>query len=277
MLAQLDTRIISSFLLYIDHQIQYMGSGYQNQTVRFYPEVSPINNNYVFTSPVKPLCNDTSIVGADILSGVYIGNSYINIGQSGLKAINHYNGAIYFTGTNPETYNLPISGRASIKEISVKLTDKTDWKLLFETKYVNNGSMTAPTTGLDLDTEISPIVFLRCKHQENKPFGFARLDNQTINMRAIIITNNEFQKIGVTSILKNLNYTTIPLVNRTPFDSLGNMTGLNYNFNTLSVDTSVTPMIFGVKSIDVPQEAQYKDIRRNMAIVDFELSTISKP
>ncbi len=276
MLAQLDTRIISSFLLYLDHEIQSKGSGYQNQNVRFYPEVSPISGTYVFTSPVKPLCNDTSLSGASILSGVYIGNSYISVGQSGLKGINHYKGALYFTGTNPEIYHLPISGRSAVKEVSVKITDKTDWKLLFETKYVNNGSMSNPTTGLDLDTEVSPIVYLRYKGQENKGFAFSRLDNQVNYVRAILIMDTEFQKIAVSSILKNLNYRTIPLVQSTPFDSLGTMTGQNFNFFDLPTDTSQTPMILSVKASDVPQQGAYGDIRRSMALVDFEISTISR-
>lgn len=276
MLAQLDTRILSSFLLYVDHEIQSKGSGFQNQVVSFYPEVSPISNTYVFTAPVKPLCNDTSIGGANIMSGVYVGNSYLGIGQSGLKGINHYKGAIYFTGVNPESFNLPISGKAAVKEISVKITDKTDWKLMFETKYVNNGSMQIPTTGLDLDTEVSPIVYLRYRGQENKGFAFSRLDNQTISMRAIIVADNEFQKVAVASILKNLNYRVIPLVQSTPFDPLGTMTGSNYNFSSLLIDNSVTPMVFSVKSMDVPQRGDYGDIRRSMALVDFEISTIAR-
>ena len=276
MLAQLDTRIVSSFLLYLDHEIQSRGSGFQNQTISFYPEVSPISNTYVFTAPVKPICNDTSISGATILSGVYIGNSYISIGQSGLKGINHYKGALYFTGINPETFHQPISGAGAVKEISVKLTDKTDWKLMFETKYVNNGSMSIPTTGLDLDTELSPIVYVRYKGQENKGFGFSRLDNQVISLRTIIIADNEFQKIAVASILKNLNYRVIPLVQKTTFDSLGTMTGQNYNFSQLPLDISVTPIILSVKAMDIPQQGSYGDIRRSMALVDFELSTIAR-
>jgi hypothetical protein len=276
MLAQLDTRVMSSFLLYLDHEIQSKGSGFKNQVVSFYPEASPINGMYVFTSPVKPLCNDTSIAGANIMSGVYIGNSYISVGQSGLKYINHYKGALYFTGINPETFGQPISGNAAIKEFSVKITDKTDWKLMFETKYVNNGSMIAPTTGLDLDTELAPIVFIRYRGQENKPFGFSRLDNQTNYFRTIIIADNEFQKIAVSSILKNLNYRTIPLSARTTFDALGNMTGTNYNFTGMEIDTSLTPMVLSVKAIDVPQEGNYKDVRRSMSIVDFEVSTIGR-
>lgn len=275
MKAQLDTRIISSFLLYVDHVIQRDGQAYQNTVTRFYPATSPIANNFVYTAPIKPLCNDASISGANIMSGVWIGPTYIKVGQSGLRAINHYQAALYFTGSRPS--GLPISGSVAQKEINIKLTDKPDWKLMFETQYVtNNTNPVTPFTGVPLDAETSPVIFMRTKVQENKPFGFAKLDNQTINMRAIVIAENEFQKTAVVTILKNLNYHAIPLPSSLPFDALGNMTGQVFNYDALPLDTSVTPIIFGVKAIDVPQQGDYKNIVRNMAIVDFEISTIAK-
>lgn len=273
MKAQLDTRIISSFLLYLDHVLQSEGQAYQNVTARFYPATSPIVGTYVYTSPVKPLCNDTSISGANILSGVYLGSQYVSVGQSGLQSINHYKGALYFTGTNPNT---TISGSGALKEINIKLTNQPDWKLLFETHYVtNNTNPIASTTGLPLDSETTPVVFIRHKMQENRPFGFARLDNQTIHMRAIAVCDNEFQKIGVTTILKNLNLRAIPMITP-PFDAQGNMTGVNFNYNTAPQDISVTPIILGVKVVDVPQQGDFRNIVRNMAIVDFEISTVAK-
>lgn len=275
MKVQLDTKVISSFLLYLDHVVQDEGEAFNNEVVRFYPKASPVQNTYIYTSISKPLCNDISITGAHVLSGIYINGAYASVGTSGLTSINHYQGALYFTGSFPS--GTVISGDAAVKEVTIKITDKTDWKLLFETQYVSNGQHgTQPSTGLGLDTEVSPIIFLRHKAQENKPFGFARLDNQMVAMRAIVIADNEFQKIGLTSILKNLNYRPVQLVSATPFDALGNMTGINYNYNTLSIDTSVTPIIYSVKVIDIPQRGEYKDIRRNMAIVDFELGTVAR-
>lgn len=275
MQVQLDNRIISSFLLYLDHEIQSKGRAFQNTVVRFYPITSNYAGTYAYAAPYKPLCNDISITGVNVLSGVYLNNSYIQVGQSGLHAINHYRGTLYFTGQNPS--NFVISGAVAAKEVGIKITDKQDWKLLFETQYVANGTHPVQMTGLAEDVETTPIIFLRYKGQENKPFAFSRLDNQTIAMRAVVVANNEFQRVALASILKNLNYCSIPLVNSTPFDSVGNMTGVNYDYTQLSLDTSYTPMILSVKSIDLPQQGDYKNVGRNMAIVDFEISTIARP
>ena len=277
MLAQLDTKIISSFLLYIDHAICSQ-SGYKNVVSNFYPTTSPYSGTYVYSSPYKPLCNDVSIAGANIMSGVWLNNNFVTVGQSGLASINHYKGAVYFTGAALPK-GISISGSVAIKEISVKITDQTDWKLLFENQYVSNVNLTYQfpfATGLPLDSETCPIVFIRYKGQENKPFGFSRLDNQTIYLRTIVITDSEFQKIAVTSILKNLNYRTIPIALSVPMSTVGDMTGVNYDYTKLSFDPAFTPIVLSVKAIDVPQQGEYRDIIRNMAIVDFELSTICR-
>jgi hypothetical protein len=258
----------------LDHTIQSNG-GFSNVVANFYPATSTISNTQTFTSAYKPLCNDVTISGANILSGVYLNSKYISVGQSGLRGINHYQGALYFTSGIPS--NSVLSGKAAVKEFNIKITDKTDWKLLFETQYVSNGTNPVPsTTGLALDTEVSPIILIRHKAQENKPFGFARLDNQTISLRTIIVADNEYQKIAACTVIKNLNLVPIPIVQSTPFDSLGNMTGINYNYNQLSFDTSFTPIIMSVKIIDVPQQGDYRNIIRNMALADFEISTIAR-
>lgn len=274
MIASTDTKLMTSFLLLIDHEFQNHG-GWANETVRFYPVTSPYSNAYAFTSTHKPLCNDVSIAGADVLSGVWIDSSYIKVGQSGLQSINHYKGNLVFTGFNPAGRN--ITGKGAYKEFQIKITDQTDWKLMFETQYINQLPHQIITgTGLPIDAEVTPIIFIRYKGQENKPFGFSKLDNQTLYLRTIIVAETEFQKIAATSILKNFNMRTVPIVLSTPFTAVGDMTGVNYDYSKLSYDPAFTPIIMSVKAIDVPQHGEYRDIYRNMAIVDFELSTIAR-
>ena len=274
MKAQLDHKILSSFILYLDHELQSKGEGHQNVIAQFYPAYTDSSNRYVYTTSYRPLCNDVSISGANVLSGVYLNNTYVTIGQSGLTGINHYKGALYFTGRLPA--NTTISGLAARKEFTVKMTNKQEWKVLFDTYQSTDNEHPVPNTGIPLDTETSPIVFIHARNQENKPFGFSRLDNQTITVRAVVIADYEFQRIGASSILKNLNYRSIPLVPKTPFDAQGTMTGINYNYTGLSFDNSFTPIVLSVKSIDLPQAGDYRFVERTMALCDFEISTIAR-
>lgn len=272
MQPQFDNRVISSFLLMLDHEIQKRGQAYANQSSLFYPVRNPVSNSYAYAAPFKQLSNDTSVTGATIMSGIYLNNHFVIVGQSGLQAINHYKGTVYFNSALPT--NTVISGSYATKEFNVELVDQPEWKLLFETQYISSNMFNQALSGLPLDTKTTPSIFIRTKVQGNKPFSLGGMDDKTLHIRAIVVVDNEFQRLGVCDILKNLNYRPLPIVNSTPFDSLGNMTGVNYNYEQLSFDSSVQPWILGVKVIDIPQEKNFQNINRNMAMVDFDISAI---
>jgi hypothetical protein len=272
MKVQFDNKLISSFLLFLDHEIQENGTAFYNASGLLYPINSTIQGLYAYATPYKQLCNDTAITGANIISGLYLNNNLVTIGQSGLYAINHYQGTAYFTGQLPAS--TVVSGNYAIKEFNVELTDQVEYKLLFETKFVTNSKFNQVLTGLPLDTKICPGVFVRFKIGENKPFAFGGLDDNNIKIRTVVVSENEFQKIGICNILKNLNLRVFPIINSTPFDHLGNYTGIKYNYDNLSVNSGYYPLIMDAKVVDVPLVGEYTNITRNTAIVDFTISTI---
>jgi hypothetical protein len=256
----------------VDHEVQKRGQAFYGYSSRFYPIQSNIGGMYAYSAPVKPICNDTSISGATVMSGVYLNGNFVKVGQSGLAAINHYQSTLYFTGALPAS--TVISSNYSVKEFDVKLTDQPEYKLLFESEYKTNNKYVQDTSGVALDVQTTPVIYLRTKTQENKPFAFAGLDNNSISIRAIVLADNVFQKTAVSTILKNFNLHQIPMVTSVPFNAMGNMTGVNYNYDTLPRDTSYVPWILSVKSIDVPQIGDFKFVARSMCYVDFELSTV---
>lgn len=272
MQPQLDNKIISSFLLYVDNRVQQRGEAYYNTNGLFYQTQSNINGLYAYTSPYKQLCNDISITGANILSGVYLNNNYVSIGQSGLVAINHYDGAIYFNSGLPK--NTIISGNFAIKDFSVYLSDQPDFKLLFETKYYTNPKYgNIPKSGLPLDVKTAPAIYITVKTQENKPLVFGGIDDNAIQLRAVVIAENAYQKIGVCNILKNLFMRPFRLVESTPFDYLGNMTGINYNYTQLSSSNTYKPLVLKSKVTEVNLDGEFLDMKKQFAFVDFDIST----
>jgi len=273
MIAQLDNKVISSFLLFVDHSLQSTGQAFFNTSGLFYQVPSNIANTYCYASTYKSLCNDKSVTGVTVLSGIYLNNVPISIGQSGYQGINHYQGMLYFTGALPA--GTEVSGDFGVKEFSVQLTDKPEWKLLFDTKYVSNNSSPSSVTGLDIEVKTSPIVFIKPKIQDSRPFALGGMDNSQIRLRAIIVADNEYQKIAASCVLKNLNYRFLPIALSTPFSPLGTLTGTNfYHYNNLAFDSIYQPMILSVKVIDIPQDGNFKNINRNMAMVDFDISVL---
>jgi len=271
MQVQFDNRLISSFLLFLDNQIQSKGVCYTNYSGRLYPITSPYQGLYAYATPFKQLCNDTSISGANVMSGVYLNGVFVTVGQSGLYSINHKQGTAYFTGQLSSS--VVVSGRYAIKDFNIELADQVEYKLLYETKYVTNSKFNQTLSGLPLDVKTAPVIFLRPKNIENKPFAFGGIDDNEMKIRAIIVADNEFQRIGVCNILKNLNLKGFSIVNSTPFDYLGNFTGLNYSYSGLSYDTVYSPLITEAKVIDVPRVGELENFGRATAIVDFSIST----
>lgn len=277
MIAQLDNKIVSSFLLLVDHVMQSTGQAFYNTTGTFYSTPSNIAGLYVYSSPFKSLCNDVSVTGATVMSGVYLNGNYVSIGQSGLQGINHYEGTLYFSSQLPASTR--ITGSFGVKEFSVQIADKPEWKLLFETKYVSNNGfsngISLPSTGLGLEVKTSPILMIRAKMQNTKPFAVGGLDDSKIRLRTIVIADSEYQKLAATNVLKNFNYRFLPIITSVPFSSVGTLTGTNqYDYNALTVDSVYQPTILSVNVIEIPIGGEYRNINRNMALVDYEISTI---
>jgi hypothetical protein len=273
MLPQLENRIVSSLMLYLDHYVQHLGQAYKNYNGLFYPVTSDIYGYSAYASPFKQLCNDTAVAGAQVLSGLYINNVYTPIGTSNFAAFNHYKGVAYFS--SPLSANTVVSGKYAIKEFSMEITDQPEWKLLFETKYVSNNMYNQTLSGLPPDTKVCPIIYFSMPNMANEPFAFHRIHNNIHTVRAIIIADTEFQRIAVSSLLQKAYEHFLPLPLSLPFDSIGNTTGLVYNFDALPIDPNFNPWVKEATAIQIPQKGDYASIVRKMGLVDFSISTIT--
>lgn len=273
-LPQLDNKIMSSFLLLIDNKIQSKGGAFTNFSSQFYPiKNSYVQGQYAYSAPFRQLVNDTSISGATVISGVYLNGNYINIGQSGLRSINHYQGTLYFNNQLP--HNTIISGNYSIKDFSIEITDQPEYKLLYESSYIPSNKYNQTLSGLDLDVKTSPIIFLRTKNDNPEPFALGGIENKKKTIRAIVIANTEYQRMAVCCVLKDMMYSPFYITNDLPFDAVGNNTGINYNYNNLTRDLSYYPWIMKTKVIDVPRAGDFKSLAKNVSFVDFEINILA--
>ncbi len=266
-----DIRILSSFALYLDHVITEKGLAYTNHSGLFY-RMSQNNYQglYAYACPFKYLGNDTSISGMNVISGVYVNGTLTQAGTGGiLHSINHNEGTAYFSSA--VSSSSIVSGNYAIKDFGIKIVDQPEHKLLLETKYVSNSKYNQTLSGLNSDISTAPIIFLKYKQSENKPFAFGGIDDNAIKIRAIIVADNEFQKIGACNIIKNLNWSGFYLVNATPFNFRGSYTGTPYNYTNLSFDTTYYTFVKEVRAFDVPQVGEYENMPRNAAMVDIEL------
>ena len=76
MKPQVDNIVMSNMLLWLDTQILSKGEAFTNYSGNFYPVDSLVNGFYTYSLPVKQVLADSSIEGANILSGIYINNNF---------------------------------------------------------------------------------------------------------------------------------------------------------------------------------------------------------
>jgi hypothetical protein len=133
MIPQFDNILMTSMLLWIDNRVLTRGESYTNYQSVFYPLPNLIYGYYTYGAPLKQMVIDSSITGANIISGVYINGVFTVPGQNNLSGINATEGQLYFSQpiSNPTK---ALSGNYAVKDFNIYLTSKTEENLLFETK-----------------------------------------------------------------------------------------------------------------------------------------------
>lgn len=267
---QLDNLMVTSFMLFLDHEIQRQGIAYSTKSSLFYPDNSDTQGIYVYSSPYLQFCNDISISGATIMSGVYLNGNFVTVGQSGLVAINHYDGDVQFSSPLPN--GTVVSGNFSVKDFNVYLADQPDYNVVLEGKYSANPKYAQTATGIPLGEKVMPAVFLVPKEQEAKDLAFAGIDDNAMRIRAMVVCENVYQRVAVCGVLKNFKLRQFPLISSTPFDYLGNMTGINYDYTALPYYGLYSPFVHKAKVTEIPNVGSYTDATKQFAMVDFDLS-----
>jgi len=277
MKPQLDNILMSSMIMWIDNILLSKGEAYQNYNSKFYPITNIYNGFYSYGLPFKQIVSDSSISGANILSGVYINNTFTSVGQNNLTGINPNLGQIYFT-TNQNSNNL--SGIYSVKNFNIYLTNQPEEELLFETQYDIRPKISQNPTGLAIESITYPCIFLKNNGGTNEPFAFGGQDNTIMEVRAIVLADNMFNLDAVCSLLKDTARKYIPLINNTPFNTFGAPTNGYFNYNSLISNINVSVDGFYIEEVNISKifaNLNSKNNRVFPAFIDFKLSNIRYP
>ena len=281
MKPQFENILMSSMTLWFDNTLLKKGEAFSNHNSLFYPITNIYNGYYSYGAPFRNLIRDEAITGSNIISGVYLNNTFITTGQSGLVAINADQGQLYF---NTDQSTNTISGNYAVKDYGIYLTNENEEKILFETKFNLNPKTTENPTGLPINAQTYPAIYLKNNGGNNEPLAFGGLDSTNINVRAIVISDSMFSMDALTSIFKDVVRTYIPLVqpSEMPFNSLN---GLNkkYNYDTLVSGKAGSSNSVYIKNIyvskNVTNRGQYQDLNPDAisAFIDFELEAYRNP
>jgi hypothetical protein len=282
MTPQFDNILMTSMLLWLDNKIVTNGQAYTNYQSVFYPLSNMIYGYYTYGAPLKQMVIDSSISGANIISGVYVNGVFTTPGQNNLSGINATEGQLYFSQpiSNPTT---ALSGNYAVKDYNIYLTSKTEENLLFETQYQINPKTYQNPTGLPIGSETYPVIYLKYQGGKNKPLAFGGFDQTVSNVRAVILSDSVFSLDAVTSIMRDTSRELIPLIyaNEMPFNSLGsvsvsgnNFNYINYTANKRNTDDYLYINEVNVTKTDTRLLNATNSLNRNVysAFVDFEVS-----
>lgn len=281
MKPQFDNLLMSSLLLWFDHTLVKKGEAFENHNSLFYKITNIYNGYYTYGAPFRNLVRDESIPNADIISGVYYNGTFITTGQNNLVAINADQGQLYF---NADPGSAIISGAYAVKDYGVYLTNENEEKILFETKFNLNPRTIENPTGLPINAQTYPAIYLKNNGGNNEPLAFGGLDTTNINARAIVISDSIYSMDAVTSIFKDTVRTYIPILQseQMPFNSLNGLK-TNYNYELLTAGMAGGTGSAFIKNVyiskNVINRSQYQDLNPDAisSFIDFELEIYRYP
>jgi hypothetical protein len=277
MKAQLDNILMSSMMMWIDHQILNKGEAYKNYSSLFYPITNIYNGFNSYGLPFKQIVCDSSITGANLLSGVYINGSLNSVGSGTLTGINPYQGQIYFTSNqNSNT----LSGKYAVKDFNIYLTSQPEEEILFETQYQVKPKTSQTPTGLAIEAITYPCIFLKNNGGTNDPFALGGQDETIMEVRAIVLADNLFSLDATCSILKDTARCYVPLIYNSPYNSFGSLNSGYYNYNSLIANINPSVDAFYIKEVNISKifaNLATKNSQVFPALIDFTLSNIRYP
>ena len=286
MKVQFENKVMSSLLLFVDHEVTQQGDAYTNHQSNFFKIDSLFSDYYVYATPFKQLVSDGGITGAstpNLLTGVYVdGDGPIGPGTSGLHSINHMQGQAYFTGATDPMSGKTVSGSYAVKDFNVFLTSLPEEQLLFETKLVLNPKTSdiKVTTGVDSSSQTYPAIFIKDNGGRNEEFAMGGIEDTLINARAIILADSLFNLDAACGILKDTVRKKMSIIDQTDLNlnALGGYTGVTYNYT--GVATGDYCYIDDVTvSKNIANRGDFQNLNPNVfsAFVDFELHSHRMP
>ena len=233
MKEQFQHKLTTSFFLWFDNFLLTKGEAFSNKTGEFfyYDDTRPDSTYKAYGSPFKQWVTDSSVTGATVPSGVYIGGDFS--GRNNGVVIDFENGRALVSGSDED---LTITGEFSVKDFNVYMTNDTEEDLVVENKYtVNSRLPSGPYTYIQPYDDVVPAIFISSSDASNTPFALGGMQDTKVSMKAVILAEDTYQLDGVLSIFMDSIdecITPIPMTGY-PTTELGDLKDNSYNYTNV--------------------------------------------
>lgn len=219
----------TSFGLWFEHELLQEGKAYRNISGSLYKTTDGNFPSYsIYSNPYGQFVYDSSISGANIISGAYLNGNFTNRSSNGL-IIDYNNGRCLFTGN----INQSVTASYAIKDFNLYYTTQTDAQLVMVTKQELRPKFNVPVTGVPNNSHIAPLIYIKRDSSTNDPFAFGGQDLTTAQYRAIVMGPDDYAVDGVGSIFMDAARKNLMLLTGTPLNRFGDF-AVNNSFNYLN-------------------------------------------
>lgn len=285
MKPQFINQITPSFIHFLDHELLARGSAYTNISGALYTSSDPdLKGCSLYASPYRQFVSDSSIVGANIPSGIYVNGSFRAKNTSGIF-IDYGMGR---AGTVGATSFSNVTCAYAYKDYNIYYAESQDETLIFETKYpVRPEDFRGNTsnTALPFDSTPYPAVFVKIQWGDNVPYAFGGQDESFLEMRCIFLADSPYLLDAGLSIATDSARKVFPMLhlNDLPFNQYGDLkTGTVFDYNALCAQYSVTGSLWAIiDSVKISKftPAANKIIGNNVygGFADFMIKYVRNP
>lgn len=274
MKVQHSHQLITSFYLWLDHTLLSEAEAFENKTGQFYQYSDtrlPLNS--VYGSPHAQFVYDSSITGANLISGAFdASETFIGRGTSGMK-VDYNNGRVIF---DDGIDGITISGSYAVKDFNIYLNPRSEVFLLEEAFNVAKEKTQVTFTNIPPYKIVAPCVIVKYNIEEfNEPFAFGGEDWTNTTIKTIFISDNYYKLNGALSALKDRNHTCFANISNwedLPFNYYGELKTGYYNYEDLSRKyASDKVYIEKVVSHEVVEGAKVQDDIFYIGFVEFDV------
>lgn len=271
--------LMSSFYLWLDHEILLKGEGFKNFSGKLYSLDDPTlqSANCIYGSEFRQWVYDSSIPTASIPSGIYLNNtSFLDKGVSGL-CIDYNKGRVLFDSGISTKLNLSVN--FAYKDYNIYYTDEKDERLLFENSYTVSIVNQKKSKPLSYNELPFPFIFIKNRFTENQPFAFGGQNSTETMLRCIVLSSNSFSLDSLVSILADSfgkNFQIFP-PDKLPFNHNGDYKYGSFHYENECKNLGMNNLCY-IKNVSVSKLDEIKNANINSkcvgAIVDFDVVNV---
>jgi len=274
-----NNRLISSFYLWLDHEIISVGGGFYNHSGSLQKTSDPNfgETSSIYASPYRQWVYDSSITNATIPSGVFINNVFTSKLTSGLNIDFNKGRAIFENNIINHSQN--ITAAYSCKEYNLYYTDEKEETLLFEKAPTITSSIKNSTSALGYLDLPFPCIFIKNTYMENEAFAFGGQKKTNTIIRCIALASNSFSLDALISVLADAVHKNFPVLNDSelPFNYFGDLKSGIFNYEYLCNSAQQNKLAF-IENVSISKLHEIENAKLDKkciaALIDFDIVNI---